>query len=502
MFIVGSAVKKPLPVNQRKSSTSESLFGIDPRSLAVFRMAIGALLLVDLAVRAGDLSAMYTDDGMFSRAEICRRATTIWNWSFHFGGGSWGYQAMLFGLAAALALALVVGFETRLAVIGSWLMLVSLHHRVPPILSGAENLHRMLLFWAMFLPLARVWSVDAWLEKRRGLTGTQNRLAPVLSVASAAILLQMALMYLFSAIAKSNPDWLRGQAMAGILVHDFFASPSSAYVLQLPGLLKWATWGTFALEWAAPLLLFCPIGTARVRMVVIAVLTVMHISIGIFLEVGLFSYVSLAGLTLFLPSAFWNSPALARFSKIAEQGSRIAYPRPRPSYLAQGLCLMLFIYVLAININNLPSRPLAPLAPERWRPMTRGVGLTQSWGMFGEIPSRDGWYVAKAKLQDGSEVDLLRNGAAVDWNKPAFPATMYPNYFWQKIFREMAYNDEQGFQLMRAPVAQFLCRDWNGRNTPQKQIVEFEFIYCMQNKAESASQIRREQLLHLDLGDS
>jgi hypothetical protein len=128
--------------------------------------------------------------------------------------------------------------------------------------------------------------------------------------------------------------------------------------------------------------------------------------------------------------------------------------------------------------------------------------LTQSWGMFGAIPSRDGWYVAKAKLQDGSDVDLLRNGAAVDWNKPVFPATLYPNYFWQKIFREMAYDDEQGFQLMRAPVAQFLCRDWNGRNTPQKQIVEFEFIYCMQNKAESPSQIRRERLLHLDLGDS
>ena len=153
-----------LPAGKPAATSSKSgfrnLFAIDPRSLALFRIAMGLLLLADLAIRATDLNAMYTDDGMFSRAEICRRATTIWNWSFHFASGSWGFQATLFGLAAGLALALVVGFETRLATVGSWLMLLSLHHRVPPILSGAEILLRMLLFWAMFLPLGRVWSVD------------------------------------------------------------------------------------------------------------------------------------------------------------------------------------------------------------------------------------------------------------------------------------------------------------------------------------------------------
>jgi hypothetical protein len=501
MIIVDSVAKKLSSAHERRSSLKQHLFGIDPRSLAVFRMAMAALILVDLAVRASDLNVMYTDDGMFSRAEICRRATTIWNWSFHFGGGSWGYQAMLFGLAAALALALLVGFETCLVVIGSWLMLVSLHHRVPPILSGAENLHRMLLFWAMFLPLGHAWSVDAWLERRRG-PATHNHLAPVISVASAAILLQMALMYLFSAISKSNTQWFHGEALSGILAHNFYASPAGTYLLQLPALLKWATWGTFALEWVGPLLLFSPVATGRVRIVIIALLAMMHLGIGLFLEVGMFSYVSLAGLTLFLPPMFWNSRLLARFSGGSEQDNRLAYPKLRPSWLAQVACLLLLIYVIAVNVNSLPSRPLTPLAPDRWRPFTRGLGLSQSWGMFGAIPSRDGWYVARAKLQNGSEVDLLRNGAAVDWSKPAFPARQYPNYFWQKLFREMAYDDEQGFQLMRAPVARFLCRDWNARHPAEKQVVEFELIFCMPNKADSETQVAREQLLYLDLRDS
>jgi len=487
------------------------LFAIDPRSLALFRIAMGALLLVDLAVRASDLNVMYTDDGMFSRAEICRRATTIWNWSFHFASGAPGYQGMLFGIAGALAIALLVGFETRLAAIGSWLMLVSIQHRVPPILSGAEVLLRMLLFWAMFLPLGRAWSLDGWLAQRRG-NATPDARAPVLSVASATIMLQMGLMYLFSAIFKSNAQWLHGQALAGILVHDFYASPPAAFFLQFPRLLTAMTCGTLILEWAAPVLLFFPRATARLRLAVIAALVVMHLGISLCLEVGLFSYVALAGLALFLPAEFWNSRLIARFSRKVERAAplenavrHLARKRPPLFYVSQGVCLLAFVYILAVNLNSFPSRPLAPLAPERWRPMTRGLGLSQSWGMFGEIPSRDGWYVARAKLNDGSEVDLLRHGAPIDWARPEFPARLYPNYFWQKLFREMAYDDEQGFQLMRAPVAQYLCRDWNARNPPNKQIAEFELIYCMLNKAEAKNAatppISREQLVRLDLGE-
>jgi len=505
-------VKKQFPVNKKSSKqepqrkgafweTLRNLFGIDSRSLAVFRMAMGALLLLDLGTRVADLNTMYTDDGMFSRAEICRRATSIWNWSFHFGSGSWEYQAMLFGIAAALAIALTAGFETRLATIGSWLMLVSIHHRVPPILSGAEILLRMLLFWAMFLPLDRTWSLRAWLEKRRGGVAMHRNQAQVLSVASAAILLQMGLMYLFSAIFKSNGVWLRGEALVGVLKHDFFASPISAYLLQFPRLLTGMTWGTFALEWAAALLLFWPRGTARLRLVLITALVAMHAGIGICLEVGLFSPVALAGLTLFLPAQFWNSRLLTRISRESQRVSPLPgtgnyVAKESPGRLVQAVCMLLLVYVMAVNINSLRSHPLAALAPERWTPLARGCALRQSWGMFESVPSKSGWYVARAKLKDGSEVDLLREGAALDWRKPKFPARMYPNRYWQKLFREMAYDDEQGFQVLRAPVAEFLCRNWNARTNAEKQIRQFEFVYLTEGnagptKASSSPQISR-----------
>ena len=163
---------------------------------------------------------------------------------------------------------------------------------------------------------------------------------------------------------------------------------------------------------------------------------------------------------------------------------------------------MALIYVLAFNLNSFSNRVLAPFDPEKWRALRTGLGLSQSWGMFGEIPSMSGWYVARAKLKDRSEIDLLRQGAAVDWRKPEFPARLYPNHFWQKLFREMTYFDEQGFQVYRAPVAEYLCRRWNGRNPPDKKIAEFEFIFCMidpeKTPGRSSPRVFRSQLVRLD----
>ncbi len=474
------------------------LFSIDPRSLALFRIALGALLLTDLAMRATDLTAMYSDEGMFPRMEILRLSSSIWNWSFHYASGSTSFQGLLFGLAGLLALSLMVGFQTRLATIGSWLMLVSLHNRTPPVLSGADTLLRALLFWAMFLPLGQVWSLDA---RRKG---TKN-LHPILSVASAAILLQVAASYFFSAIFKTNPDWLTGRAISGILAHDTFASAHAAFWLKWPALLKISTWGVLASEWLGPLLLLSPFRTEATRLVVIALLSAMHLAIFLWMEVGFFPFISMIGLCLFLPNTFWESRLISRFFQSPETHAATQnVPNHSSGGLAwQGLCALAAVYVLAVNINGLPSHPLAPLHPEKWRPFTMALGLGQRWAMFQAIPSNDGWYVARARLRDGSEIDLLRGGAPLDWNRPAFPSGIYPNDRWRKIFREISYYDEQGFQLLRPAVARFLVRRWDDSNKPEKQVSKFELVFCAESKAgfskNSAASVVRQRHLRMDL---
>jgi hypothetical protein len=489
------AVPSPPAERERRSEGWSRLIQIDPRSLAIFRIVIGLLLLSDLAIRASDLAAMYSDDGIFPRAEMVRRVSTPWNWSIHFASGAPESQAALFGLAALLALALVAGWETRMATIGSWILLVSLHHRVPAIQSGADILFRMLLFWGMFLPLGQVWSLDHWLKRKRGEV-TPAAFAGVRSIATAAILLQMGVMYLFSAYFKTNADWFQGGVIRGSLAHDFYAKPLGTYLLQFPAALQAMTWGVFLLEWIGPLLLFWPKNNPRTRIIGAALLAAMHIGIALTMHVDLFSPVALAGLSLFLPAQFWGR---AHELLPAARTGRIRSPL---ELAGQALCALALAYVIIVNLSTLSrTATVKPSFPRT------GLALGQKWNMFDETPSKDGWYVALARLRDGSEVDLLRHGTPLTWDRPSFPASHYPNFRWRKLFREMAYEDHFGYQHFRAPTARFLCREWNRAKPPEKQIVEFTFVYCMETEDRAAQPGKmsitvRERLLHLDLRES
>jgi hypothetical protein len=227
--------------------------------------------------------------------------------------------------------------------------------------------------------------------------------------------------------------------------------------------------------------------------------------IGVCLAVGLFSLVALVGLTLFLPREFWASHALARFLRPfrfhpptagGEAAASAGEDHPL-AYLRERLCGLAFAYVLAININSLSFHPLARLAPENWRPLAIGLGLRQRWGMFEDVPSKDGWFIVRGKQVDGSEIDVLRDGAKIDWNRPDWPPGVYPNQNWQKLFREMAYDDELGYQVFRLPVATYLYRTWNARHPAEKQLIELDFIYCMEVRDANTGEkkVYREQLV-------
>jgi hypothetical protein len=485
----GDAVYKQNGILQR-------LFEIDCRSLALFRIAIALILLADLGIRVCDLNAMYLDTGMFPRAEIQQRYSSVWNWSLQFASRTRPLQIALFGVEALLGMALLIGYRTRLATIGSWLLLVSIQNRVLPILNAGDGLLRQLLFWAMFLPLDRVWSLSQWLADRRGRSSPAAPAGAAFSAASAAILLQMVLLYLCSAIFKTNGDWFQGRVIAGTLAHDLYAKPLGEHLLEFPAALQILTLGMFLLEWLAPILMLFPKRTGQARLLAITGLTLMHLGIELFMTVGLFSFISIAGLTLFLPGSFWDRLSIVPFLNTAK--TTLAPPQRLPRFI-NGLCLGLLFYVLMINTIGLFARTSGPVG---WAFLNTAAGLGQKWNMFQGTPSKDGWYVAQAKLQDGSEVDLLRDGAPLSWDRPEFPAGIFPNHRWRKLFREMAYEDELGYQVFRRPVAQYLCKEWNRRSPQEKRVVEFDLIYCVSTetksqKASSQGFLMRERLIHL-----
>ena len=103
----------------------QRIFSLDLRSIAVFRILLGSLLLLDLILRSADLRIFYTDEGILPR-QTWLDLTHKWQWSIHAASGELWWQVVLFCLAALAAIALIAGYRSKLAALVSFVLLASL----------------------------------------------------------------------------------------------------------------------------------------------------------------------------------------------------------------------------------------------------------------------------------------------------------------------------------------------------------------------------------------
>ena len=132
----------------RLRAVTAEVFGIDLRTLALFRIGLGLLLLVDLVLRGRDLTAHYTDVGILPRSALLE-TLSVGSFSLHLLNGTFAFQAVLFAIATVFAVMILVGSRTRFAVIASWVLLLSLQNRNPEILSAGDTVLLLLCFWAI-----------------------------------------------------------------------------------------------------------------------------------------------------------------------------------------------------------------------------------------------------------------------------------------------------------------------------------------------------------------
>lgn len=284
-------------------ATLRGLFGVDSRSLALFRVAIALVLLFDLAARAPDLTLFYTDEGALPRTALFSGPQNPFACSIHLMNGTAWAQAVLFLFLGCCAVGLLVGLRTPWMVLLCWVLTVSLQDRNPLVSSGADTLLRVVLFWSLFLPLGAWCSLDA-------AYGPPRKTIPVrqFSLGTAAILVQVALMYLMTAAYKWQTDiWQHGAALRYIFSHEISLKPAAQLLVPFPALMKFLSYTVLWFESLAPVLLFSPMFAGPVRTFVTLGLMAMHLGFMLFLDIDFFQMVSLAGLSLFLPSWFWET---------------------------------------------------------------------------------------------------------------------------------------------------------------------------------------------------
>ena len=444
-------------------------FGVDLRSLAALRVALGLLLLVDLFERARDLRAHYSEAGVLPRAGLLELWPSLAPWSLHFhASGSEAALWLLFGVAALFALSLLVGWHTRVATLASWILLTSLHRRNPLLNFGADQVMAMLLFWSMFLPLGARASLDAWRRSGDDAGGSHH----YFSVASVALLLQVAFVYWFAVVRRTTPVWWHGEAMHYALHLDLFAREPAVWLREVAGLqwlLPLLTWATMAIETVGVLIAFSPWATAWLRLLAIFLIASMHANFGIFLDLGLFPWASVASWLPFLPAEFWDFVERRRISEsVASQpaGSGTS-PTRSPSRAASALALAALVLVVGLNFRQAGVPALGGLVPDSALQLGRQLRIHQPWAMFSPgPPTGDGWFVLAGQRPDGTHLDLL-TGAPVSWEKPALVTATFPNHRWNVYFYRV---EQRGFRRLLRHGAPWLCAEWGSGPLESLQI--------------------------------
>ena len=443
-------------------------FAIDVRSLAVFRMALAAMVLVDLAERLPDLAAHYTDAGVLPRAARIAmqhdgsNSAGKWAWSLHMATGTTAGQAVLFLLAALFAVWMLIGYRTQLATALSWMLAVSLYNRNPMFEDVGDTMLRTVLFWAIFLPLGGTLSVDRRLR----------RLAPVtreiISLAGTALLLQICIVYWAGAAEKRSPVWLKDHtALYYTLSLDAFATPLGHRLLAFPRLLSWLTMAVYWLEWLGPVFALSPLARGPLRLLVVLAFWSFHLGTALTLELGGIPWVSIAAWTAFLPGPVWDKLGWMCPTEMADSATeeRPSYSRANAHYrrrpaLVSFVVGPLLVYVALWNINQV-SGCFEGRVPRQWKVPAYLLGLEQTWRMFAPFPLKeDGWYEMRGVLADGSVVNLWDDRQPLPRLKPQRVAATYRNRHWRKYLVELRVC-WSGF----APdFAQWLRNRWNLRH--------------------------------------
>lgn len=274
-------------------------FSLDSRSLSLFRVLASFILINDfLFTRLPYFTLFYTDKGMLPVKEVFSHKFWGATSSLNFISSNFAYQSALFILALVFFFMMFVGYKTRWALLGSWILLVSFQSRNFLIFNAGDGLLILMLFWSLGLPLNRHFSIDSALDNKKG----EN----IFSFNSLFFISQILLVYSFAYLLKTDPVWRTGQAVYYTLMLDAFRTTWGDILLQYERVMSILSHFTRYIE-GNVLLLFVLFGFWwRFRMIIILLMCFFHLSLNLFLHLGFFSYICMVGWLAFLPSEFWE----------------------------------------------------------------------------------------------------------------------------------------------------------------------------------------------------
>ena len=363
-----------------------------------------------------------------------------------------------FFIVGFCCLAAIVGYYTKISIFVLWLHTRGFAFRNSGIQQAGDTLHRLLLFWMMFLPCHECFSIDSFWMSETIEAGKYTRSQNTTSLATFGMLLQLDLIYQFTSTFKISPRWSAdGSAIYYVLNNLAFVYPPVGRDILLKfvpvSFLSILTKSTLLLERCAPLLIF----VYPLRYVGVIAFITFHFGLFCSMRLGLFPLICIAGWIILIPSHLWSYD-----SKIGQEdliGSKLngnGYSNLNGASLfttwiifALGYCILVLLQILAIylalvsNINTLPkivvkipkvfnifnldsyfatfaNRYIFEMPPTIYQ-IARFLGQNQQWFLFDRPQEYSFWFdivgLVEIKCGDSSPVSKEKTIKRVNLHK-------------------------------------------------------------------------------------
>ena len=421
---------------------------LDKRSLAVGRMMLGFLVVMDLVKSRWKFrTLLYSDKGMWPRSLVLAgcdpRISCQSDFSLYMCFGSPAWTSFAFMLAGISGVCAAIGFYTHLSLFGCWLHLYSLSRRCSGCQQAGDTFFQLLMFWSMFLPCEDVWSIDSLrisVDKTDSLFDNG-----VTSLACVGLLSQIGMIYAFCAMFKITPSWKDGTAIDKVLKNFAFSrSLKSSVKLNIvvnllhkfPFLPRLLTSLTVFVEHSAVLFLFC----WPLRGIGCAIFCSFHFGLYSSMRLGIFPLVCITAWVLVLPGYFWeairftgnvviNADGECKHSEIQTSVGEINGTMSFTwsllffmitwllSFVTIGIQLTALALSLACNLNTLPFESCAKIVTKDMYAIARLLGVQQQWFLFDKPAKNSFWFRIVGEISASNHKSSTAEPTKVDLHR-------------------------------------------------------------------------------------
>ena|ERR671914_752681 len=264
---------------------------VDTSTLALFRIAVGVLVLSWTLALAPSLYAFYSREGILPGYPDYQ-GSYAWSLLEWFPSDA---AVTLFYFALLLAsICLLVGFATRVAALIVFICMASFVHRNPWVLNSGDLLVQILAFYLLLAPAGIALSVDRWLKRRSFWEFPARAIWPLRLVQ-----VQVTIIYIAAVWDKvRGTTWNDGTAVSySLRIGDLERLPVPGFVTDSLILANIMTFGTLAIELGIAFLVWNRV----LRPWVLLLGVTLHLGIDYGVRVGFFSWAMLVAYVAFIP---------------------------------------------------------------------------------------------------------------------------------------------------------------------------------------------------------